>query len=214
MILLQCEEHQRQIRLVWPFGRTVSPILTVLFWGVLQWFVNDPRDGASTPFVAELFQHQPRNLPLGKFPLEKGHESEKLLGKKGPGWTWWCVRNFPRTQIDLIAHFWVLERKIATNRVLRSFLHEENQPRLLCRGISGRSTWKVRRVWMSWSHLSQRDTRSCSKSGSDNMGQRDVSLVSQRQNNQWDWSMTNDKMIYGGVGHCPSASKLLAWAFI
>lgn len=59
-----------------------------------------------------------RNLSLGK-----GHDSEKLLGKEGLGWTWWSARNFPRIQIDLTAHFWVLERKIATNRGLRSFLH-------------------------------------------------------------------------------------------
>lgn len=61
--------------------------------------------------------------PLGIFSC---HDSEKLLGKKGLGWTPWSIRNFPRIQIDLTAHLWVLERKTATNRGLRSFPRLEN----------------------------------------------------------------------------------------
>lgn len=113
------------MRLVWPFGRTGPAILTVLFGVhcIVHSVVNDPSDGASTPFIVQSFHHQPRNLTVRKFSLEKGHDSEKLLGKKGLGWTQWSVRNFPRIQIGLTADFWVLERKIAPNRGLRSFLH-------------------------------------------------------------------------------------------
>lgn len=61
------------------------------FWGALQWLfhsaVNDPNDEASTPFIAQLFQDQPGNLTVRKLSLEKGHDSEELLGKKGLGWT-------------------------------------------------------------------------------------------------------------------------------
>jgi len=57
---------------------------------------------------------------LGSFSC---HDNEKLLGKKGLHWTRWSVRNFPRIQIDLTAHLWILERKTATNGGLRSSLH-------------------------------------------------------------------------------------------